>query len=41
MIAGFQVTNSPTDHGQLTSVASEVKADYGGSHDVLVYIRSG
>lgn len=28
MIAGFQVTNSPTDHGQLTSVASEVKADY-------------
>lgn len=29
MIAGFQVTNSPTDHGQLTSVASEVKADYG------------
>ena len=29
LIAGFQVTNSPTDHGQLTSVASEVKADYG------------
>ena len=29
MTAGFQVTNSPTDHGQLTSVASEVKADYG------------
>ena len=29
MIAGFLVTNSPTDHGQLTSVASEVKADYG------------
>lgn len=29
MIAGFQVTNSPTDHGQITSVASEVKADYG------------
>lgn len=29
MIAGFQVTNHPTDHGQLTNVASEVKADYG------------
>jgi len=29
MIAGFQVTNNPTDHGLLTSVASEVKADYG------------
>ena len=29
MISGFQVTNCPTDHGQLTSVASEVKADYG------------
>ena len=29
MIAGFQVTNNPTDHGQITSVASEVKADYG------------
>ena len=28
MIAGFQVTNNPTDHGQITSVASEVKADY-------------
>lgn len=28
MIAGFQVTNKPTDHGQLTSVSSEVKADY-------------
>lgn len=28
MIAGFQVTNSPTDHGQLTSVATEVKNDY-------------
>ena len=23
------LSNSPTDHGQLTSVASEVKADYG------------
>ena len=29
MIAGYQVTNSPTDHGQITNVASEVKADYG------------
>ena len=29
MIAGFQVTDSPTDHGLITSVASEVKADYG------------
>ncbi len=28
MIAGFEVTNSPTDHGQLTKVASSVKADY-------------
>lgn len=28
MIAGFQITNSPTDHGQLTSVAAEVKKDY-------------
>ena len=28
MIAGFKVTNSPTDHGQITSVASEVKTDY-------------
>lgn len=29
MIAGFQVTNNPTDHGQITRVASEVKSDYG------------
>ena len=28
LIAGFLVSNSPTDHGQLTSVASEVKAEY-------------
>lgn len=28
MIAGFQVTNNPTDHGQITNVASEIKADY-------------
>lgn len=28
MIAGFQITNSPTDHGQLTSVAAEVRKDY-------------
>ena len=29
MIAGFKVTNNPTDHGQITRVASEVKSDYG------------
>lgn len=29
MIATCQVTNRPTDHGQITSVASEVKNDYG------------
>ena len=29
MIAGLQVTNNPTDHGQITRVASEVKSDYG------------
>lgn len=28
LIAGYQVTNRPTDHGLITSVASEVKADY-------------
>ena len=28
MIAGFQVTNKPTDHGQLTNVATEVKNDF-------------
>lgn len=28
LIAGYQITNKPTDHGQITSVASEVKADY-------------
>lgn len=28
MIAGFQVTNNPTDHGQITGIASEVKKDY-------------
>lgn len=28
MIAGFQVTNSPTDHGQITDIASQVKKDY-------------
>ena len=33
MIAGFKVTNNPTDHGQITSVASQVKADYGA--DIL------
>src|SRR5574344_339610 len=31
IIAAVHVTNSPTDHGQLTSVASEVKSDYGVS----------
>ena len=29
MIAGFRVTNSPTDHGQITNVATDVKKDYG------------
>lgn len=29
MIAGFQVTNNPTDHGLITSVATDVKKDYG------------
>lgn len=29
MIASYKVTNNPIDHGQLSSVASEVKADYG------------
>ena len=28
MIAGFLVTNHPTDHGMVTEVASEVKEDY-------------
>lgn len=29
MIAGFRMTNSPTDHGQITSVAGDVKEGYG------------
>lgn len=29
MIAGFQVTNNPTDHGQITGVAGDVKNEYG------------
>lgn len=28
LIAGYNVTNSPTDHGLLTDTASEVKADF-------------
>jgi len=28
LIAGFKVTNSPTDHGQITDIATEVKKDY-------------
>jgi len=28
MIAGFDVTNCPTDHGQLTMLSDEVKQDY-------------
>ena len=36
MIAGFQVNNSPTDHGQLISVASDVKADF-----VFIYVYVG
>lgn len=33
MIAGFQVTNNPTDHGQITNVAGDVKTEY--SVDIL------
>lgn len=29
MITGFKVTNNATDHGQITSVATEVKNDFG------------
>ena len=29
LIAGFAVTNNPTDHGQITSVAGDVKKEYG------------
>lgn len=29
LIAGYNVTNSPTDHGQLTEIASQVKEDFG------------
>lgn len=29
LIAGFQITNNPTDHGQITSVATKVRNDYG------------
>lgn len=29
LIAGFKVTNAPTDHGQITSVAGEVKDEFG------------
>ena len=29
MIAGFQMTNNPTDHGQITNVAEDVKNEYG------------
>ena len=29
MIAGFQMTNNPTDHGQITNVAGDVKKEYG------------
>lgn len=28
LIAGFKVTNCPTDHGQITDIATEVKRDY-------------
>ena len=28
LIAGFSVTNNPTDHGQITSVAEDVKKNY-------------
>lgn len=29
LIGGFEVTGHPTDHGLITSVASEIKSDYG------------
>ena len=29
LIAGFEVTNNPTDHGQITKIASDVKSQYG------------
>ena len=29
MVVGFKVTDSPTDHGQITELASEVKTDVG------------
>lgn len=29
LIAGYKVTNAPTDHGQITDVASEVRKDFG------------
>lgn len=29
MIAGYEVTNRPTDHGQITKIASDVKSEYG------------
>ena len=28
LIAGYKVTNSPTDHGQITALATEVKKEY-------------
>lgn len=29
LIAGYEVTNSPTDHGQITKIALDVKSEYG------------
>ena len=29
LVVGFSVTNSPTDHGQITELASEVRSEYG------------
>jgi transposase len=29
MIAGYEVTNTPTDHGQITKISFEVKSEYG------------
>lgn len=29
LIAGYEVTNNPTDHGQITKIASDVKSEYG------------
>lgn len=40
MIASFQVTNSPTDHGQMTSIATDIKEDYGVTSLKLQQIKA-